>query len=355
MSVKKIENGFAMDFTLNGVRYRERINSPHNKSAQKRIIEQEAIYKMAITIGDKTSLKKYPNSGIIQKAFHSKCTNLTVNEYSNVWFGRRKINWSHTTIRGYNQKYNTHIGPYFGSLLLTDFTTSCFNDWAKNQAMSGKTMNDIRNILSQILDEAFYDEVIETNPMKRTRPSKKITKEPEPFNNLEIQKILEVLESPMKEYFQLAFFSGLRTGELIALRWMDVDFKRDKMFIRRSISNGVEKEPKTKGSIRNMDLHPLAKDALNTVWDKYRVDSYRVFVDPKTDLTYKNAEGIRKYIWSKAIAKSGVKYRCPYQTRHTFASIMLSSGKNIMWVANQMGHSNWGMLVKVYGRWIDQY
>jgi integrase len=49
-----------------------------------------------------------------------------------------------------------------------------------------------------------------------------------------------------------------------------------------------------------------------------------------------------------------VKYRCPYQTRHTFASMMLSSGKNPMWVASQMGHADWGMIRKVYGRWISQ-
>lgn len=44
--------------------------------------------------------------------------------------------------------------------------------------------------------------------------------------------------------------------------------------------------------------------------------------------------------------------RYPYQTRHTYASMMLSAGENPMWVAQQMGHSDWAMIRRVYGRWM---
>ncbi|NOQ69130.1 MAG: tyrosine-type recombinase/integrase, partial [Gammaproteobacteria bacterium] len=49
---------------------------------------------------------------------------------------------------------------------------------------------------------------------------------------------------------------------------------------------------------------------------------------------------------------SKVKYRKPSNTRHTFASLMLSSGVNPMWVAKQLGHADWGMIRKTYGRWL---
>ncbi|RMH36814.1 MAG: hypothetical protein D6694_13555, partial [Gammaproteobacteria bacterium] len=49
-----------------------------------------------------------------------------------------------------------------------------------------------------------------------------------------------------------------------------------------------------------------------------------------------------------------VRYRPPYQTRHTYASMMLSAGANPLWVARQMGHKDWGMIRKRYGRWIPQ-
>lgn len=352
MPVKPIKDGYMIDFTLNGCRYRERISAPHNKTVNRRIAEQETLYKMYISLNDQSALEKYPNSSIIQKAFYSKKSHETVHEYSNIWFSRHKSNWSHTTIRGYSQKYNTHIWPFFGKIKLVDFKASNYHDWAKTQSMSGKSLNEIRNILNQIFEEAFIDEVIEVNPIKRTRPSKVIQKEPEPFTKLEISKILDSLVSPYKEYFQVAFFTGMRTGELLGLRWEDVDFDKNKIHVRRSISHGIEKEPKTKGSIRSIDLVPRSREALLNIHAKHKLSENRVFINPKTMSSYKNAEGIRKYIWKPALDKASVHYRCPYQTRHTFASMMLSDGKNPMWVASQMGHSDWGMIRKVYGRWV---
>ena len=50
------------------------------------------------------------------------------------------------------------------------------------------------------------------------------------------------------------------------------------------------------------------------------------------------------------LKRCGVRYRYPYQTRHTYASMMLSAGEHPMWVAKQMGHKDWTMIARVYGR-----
>lgn len=50
--------------------------------------------------------------------------------------------------------------------------------------------------------------------------------------------------------------------------------------------------------------------------------------------------------------KAGVRYWRPYQTRHTYASMMQSAGEHPMWVAKQMGHTDWRMIARVYGRWM---
>nr|WP_309477333.1 tyrosine-type recombinase/integrase [Nitrosomonas supralitoralis] len=67
---------------------------------------------------------------------------------------------------------------------------------------------------------------------------------------------------------------------------------------------------------------------------------------------WKSNQPIRKNVWILALKKAGIKYRNPYQTRHTFASTLLSRGKNPLWVAQQMGHKDWGQIIKIYGRWI---
>jgi len=64
-----------------------------------------------------------------------------------------------------------------------------------------------------------------------------------------------------------------------------------------------------------------------------------------------NDHAIRQ-AWAGILRRAGIRYRNPYQTRHTYASMLLTAGENPMWVATQMGHADWGMIRKVYGRWI---
>ena len=67
---------------------------------------------------------------------------------------------------------------------------------------------------------------------------------------------------------------------------------------------------------------------------------------------YKYADELRKYKWKPALERAGIQYRYPYQCRHTYASMMLSQGRNPMWVAKQLGHSDRGMIRRVYGGWL---
>ncbi|MCG7654452.1 site-specific integrase [Alteromonas sp. Cnat2-8] len=353
MSVKTVNGGYAIDFTINNKRYRETIPAPHNKKALQRIQDQEKVYRMAILLDDKAIADRFPSSKIIQKAFNTEC-NFTIHDYSNIWFKQKQRNWSHTTIRGYSQKYNRYIKPNWGHLKLTKFKASMFDEWASEVQLSPKSINETRNVLQQIFTRAVNDEVIEKNPASLIQRYKQQTKEPKPFSLFEINKILNALEHPYKEFFQFAFYTGLRTGELLGLRWQDIDFDKGVAHIRVNLTSGLEKEPKTKGSLRTVELHDEALIALKSLKNSDFFDNYRVFIDPKYMKEYKYADGLRKYVWKPTLEKLNIEYRYPYQCRHTYASMMLSSGKNPMWVAKQMGHADWGMIRKVYGRWLNQ-
>lgn len=77
-----------------------------------------------------------------------------------------------------------------------------------------------------------------------------------------------------------------------------------------------------------------------------------VFHDPRHNEPWAGDGPIRKTVWQPALRRAKVRYRRPYQTRHTYASMMLSAGEHPMWVAQQMGHSDWGMIRRIYGRWM---
>jgi integrase len=97
----------------------------------------------------------------------------------------------------------------------------------------------------------------------------------------------------------------------------------------------------------------MAKKALKDQLRQQANSDGFVFFDPKTLKRWKDDQVVRKRVWMKAIRGSGVRYRNPYQTRHSYASWLLSEGENPLRVAQLMGHSDWGMIRKVYGRWID--
>jgi integrase len=177
------------------------------------------------------------------------------------------------------------------------------------------------------------------------------TREPKPFTPEEITKILAALDEPNRNLIQFAFWSGLRTSELIGLTWENVDLVNKRIYVRQAVVHGRIKGPKTSAGNRHVDLQQEAIVALGDQ-QKFSGATNYVFLDPLSSLRWKDDQAIRKRVWIPTLKKAGVAYREPYQTRHTYASMLLSTGANPMWVALQMGHSDWGMIRKVYGRWI---
>ncbi|EEV1606876.1 integrase, partial [Escherichia coli] len=80
-----------------------------------------------------------------------------------------------------------------------------------------------------------------------------------------------------------------------------------------------------------------------------------VFSDPKTRKPWANSAAIRKKAWLPTLKKAGVRYRNPYQTRHTFATRHISQGANLFWLAGQMGHKGPEMLFRHYGSYLSEY
>lgn len=176
--------------------------------------------------------------------------------------------------------------------------------------------------------------------------------EPDPFTPAEVAAISNELEGPMLNLVVFWLWSGLRTGELIGLCWGDIDLAAGKVCVRRSVSRGKLKDTKT-SRVRYVDLLPPALHALRAQVPFSGTAGRWVFPNPFTGERWANESKIVRR-WKKALAAAGVRYRRPYQCRHTYASTLLSAGEPVLYVAAQMGHKDWSMLVKVYGRWIPQ-
>jgi integrase len=148
----------------------------------------------------------------------------------------------------------------------------------------------------------------------------------------------------------------LRTSEAIALNWSDIDFIGGCVRVRRALTReakGVAELPKTNAGRRDVKMLAPARAALQaqkTLTFMAELDG-PVFVNPTTRERFSGSHQIWR-VWQTALRHAGVRYRRPYQTRHTYASMMLSAGEHPMWVAKQMGHADWTMIARVYGRWM---
>lgn len=175
---------------------------------------------------------------------------------------------------------------------------------------------------------------------------------PDPFSPEEAEAILGHLSGPFFNQILFWFWTGLRTGELIELKWSDVDLAGKRINIRRSLSRGVLTSPKS-GRARWVDLPPPAFKALTAQFEHTGQQREWMFLNPWTGDRWANESKIATR-FKKACHLAGVRYRRPYHCRHTYASTLLSAGENQLYVAEQMGHKDWSMISKVYGRWIKK-
>ena len=122
-----------------------------------------------------------------------------------------------------------------------------------------------------------------------------------------------------------------------------------------TVVEGVEEdETKTLSSTREVFLLPPALDALNAQKAHTFLTGKRIFHDSLTNEPWIWPWQIRER-WISVLRQAKVRYRNPYQTRHTYASTLLSNGENMMWVSKQLGHVNTEMVMRTYGRWIPDH
>ena len=155
------------------------------------------------------------------------------------------------------------------------------------------------------------------------------------------------------DYFEFKFFTGLRTGESLAIRWDDIDFNRKNMVVSSSVTLGLHKTSTKTHTARTVELNTRAMAVLHrTKPATFLLDGGWIFRAPKTGERWGDDSTPRKRYWMPTLKKLGTRYRGPYNTRHTYATIMLMSGATPGYAAKQLGHSV-EMFLRIYSRWLD--
>lgn len=356
--VDKSRKNLRVEFTFKGKRMREPLhipNSPSNILYASRIVKE---VKEEIKLDCFNWKKHFPKSKNAVFYGETEAVFVTIEKLLIEWIAFTAPSLKASTLSGYNSIIHNELIPAFGDLTVNEFKLKHAKRWAPNKTCSAKRISNIISPLRQALEHAVEDELIKSNPLHHWTYKKRTGRKNsavDPFTKEEQQAILSALKGQYKNLVQFWFWTGLRTSELVALTWTDIDWLNGTVEINKALTMAADEpeEPKTKAGNRFVKLHAPALEALTNQKQHTFMLNDTIFHDLLTNEQWQGSSPIRKRLWIPALKRAGVRYRYPYQCRHTFASMMLSSGENLMWVAKQIGHSSAKQTLDAYARHIQ--
>jgi len=246
-----------------------------------------------------------------------------------------------------------------GDLNIADLTAKHISDFIESRNSSLKRINNLLAPFKRVCRDAYKDEKIKKNPFDLVDvgehiPTVKHKKKDEidPFDYEEMNQIINAADGPLKNMIIFAFWTGLRIGELFGLKWIDIKGKT--VNVCRSITEKVENLPKTESGERTLELLPMAFEAIECQRLISDDENEYVFFHPDTLKHFEDDQTYRS-LFKTLIKKTEVRYRKPSNTRHTFASMMLSSGENLLWVSKYLGHKKPATTLKHYSDFIPNH
>lgn len=282
-----------------------------------------------------------------------------------------------TAIR-YRTLYDNQIKEYLGDRKINNIKKVDVRDWVtdlvqnvKNKKtgkpLSTKTVKNALSLLSSLYKYAIDDlDLVENNPCQGVKvPNQKEYKVKERYSDVEVMDLISCLMQEKENnpvhvtLILLILFTGMRTGEVMGLRWPDIDFKRNTIKIEREriMAQGkiIVDTPKTQESIRTISIPDFLASELKDLritqqrWAAMNNTSFRFdnYLSIKVDAEPLNPYAT--YEWFKKFQKRYDLKDCTvHDLRHTHAAMLSCINVNIMDVSKRLGHSNTRVTQEIY-------
>ncbi len=277
------------------------------------------------------------------------------NYYSKLYLEFKKHELKFSTLDKYTNIVRDRLNPTFGDLEVSSIKPSDIKKWLYDLSdIGGKSKRIYLSVLSGILQEALYDEVINRNPVKLVRLPKFNTPKIKPFTADEVKNIMLLAKNDnYRFYLAIAFYTGMRSGEIIALKKSDIDFDKHIITVQRTRSRFGESTPKTRHSIREIPIIKLLFPYLTEIYNKH--DNEYLFIT-QYKKPYRDTTVFVEEYWKPSLKKLGLVYRRPYNARHTYATNMLYNNLvTPVQLAQLLGHANTQMVFDVYVNYLDTF
>lgn len=263
-----------------------------------------------------------------------------------------------STYEVYKRRVNNQFIPAFGDLRLDALTQQDISRWlTKQDVLRGVALGYLGNFRS-IYAHARKRWQFDYDPLEGYRLDQGFRRSDRgrinPLNSEERDAVLAACKnSRERDLFTFWLWTGLRPSELCALNVDDIDLAQQRVIVQRGYTTATSRteqdseSTKTRAGRRLVKLLPRADHAV-----RQQLERTDTILWPTPRKKHRHTPARLAVVWNNLLRRAEVTPRNVYQIRHTYVSMLLLAGESPMWVATQVGHTDWSFTLRTYSRFI---
>jgi integrase len=245
-----------------------------------------------------------------------------------------------------------HLTPRFGDHRLCDISRAEIQQYLLEKLKQGfawETTNHLRNLMSKVLRTAISWNYLGDNVARGLKMPERALKRPHQFLSLdEVKRLISACEEPTRTIVLLATMTGLRIGEILALRWGRINFIQETLVVAETCYMGHFGTPKTRASRREIPLSPTVVVALKTYYSRCSDRSPEALVFATRFGGPLASNNLRKRGLRSACKRAGLPKLNWHALRHTHGTLLHAQGTPLKVAQAQLGHSHMATTLEVY-------
>lgn len=286
----------------------------------------------------------------------------------NDWYHSVQYSLRPSTVRTYHYIIETHLLPSLGFIKVRELTPWHIEQVLQQKQDSGlspRTVHHIRAVLRAGLAKAVRWQIVSRNVAELAKAPRVSKKALNPFSADELQRILEATKgTDIGPIVDVAIHLGLRQGEILGLRWKDIDFQNNLINVTSTLqfndSSYQLLSTKTSSGIRSIPMPNHISEVLRSrkeEQNQQRETACELWNEPIADMVFTSNIGTPRngptitHLFHKALVRAGVERRSFHTLRHSWATLALSQGVDLKTISSLLGHSQISITADTYA-WV---